>query len=521
MASDGFTPFLLSPLDHVFPPVLYATTVLYFRPERTSLNKSVEKLQCGLDRLIKIVPFLSGVVASATHPYKTNVLEVRPDTSSPSLALTCASLVQVKDYLEYGLPGQILADDDISRWASGEEATRRLMPDFERLTQLTTVPAPVFRAQINRLADGIALCLAVNHMVLDGKGNDMLLALLAQCCHDPTGASWSTSAAAAQVETRQYLHTLRGWSDEGPSLGVDAVDATVLPGEGLASDATSIVYNLVFSEERIQQLKRHCNARLPGLRQQHDQEGYKAGPGFVSSNDVLTALLWICASPVVVTQSPSSTVGVAVNSRGRFNPPLPDEYLGNSVAYANSLLNMSQLRCLKHEPAAENEGREAIRGQSDTSNFSGEKQRACREGCAVIDDDDTMQLLTLMAYRIRCSIADVNGPALAKLVASYYKTPDWSQILLQRCDVIVSSLNDWRVFALDFGSQLGYVDRVEFLPPSSPVGECILKPIQKEKAAVREVMVTLQPEQMRRMSQLSLLQWALISQSPTTFYRLI
>lgn len=31
-------------------------------------------------------------------------------------------------------------------------------------------PAPVFRAQINVLADGVALVLAVNHMVVDGTG---------------------------------------------------------------------------------------------------------------------------------------------------------------------------------------------------------------------------------------------------------------------------------------------------------------------------------------------------------------
>ncbi|CAG7965715.1 unnamed protein product [Penicillium olsonii] len=509
MKNGKFTPFVLSPFDHVFPPDLYAMTALYFQMEAPS--EAIFDLQRGLSRLGELIPFLSGEVVPANSPYKTNAMEVRLASRNDDV-----SLVRVKHYPKYGLPGTpSTIEGEIARrvGCTGDESARRLVSEFEQ----PAVPAPVFRAQINILANGLVLCLVVNHMVIDGKGNDVLLNLLAQCCRSPTDTSWSTSIATQGV-TRRYLHDL-GRSGGVPSIPSNLPSSLGLStppeereqkfdrGEGLAPDASSASYNLLFSDSRIQLLKSRCNTRLSELLQvlaKEEGEGKGEKTRFVSSNDILTTLLWICITRVQQQQA-SSTLGVAVNSRKRFPKALPDDYLGNAVAYTDCTLSISELRCLETWEKQQQE--QSLYEQNPQSS-------------TIIDDGPTIELLTRLAYRIRCSITKIDDISLGRLTADYFHTPDWSQILLQRCDILVSSLRDWNTYGLDFGPQLQGIQGLEFLPASSAPGECIVKPAQKDAngEAVWEVMITLQPAQMEQMRQLPLLQWPLEYDIPVEFY---
>ncbi|PVI03093.1 hypothetical protein DM02DRAFT_626142 [Periconia macrospinosa] len=65
-------------------------------------------------------------------------------------------------------------------------------------------------------------------------------------------------------------------------------------------------------------------------------------------------------------------------------------------------------------------------------------------------------------------------PILGGVVA-----PVNSQILLTRCDFIVSSVRDWGLFGLNFGLRIVSVRHMEPLPPSSTTGEGIVKPARR------------------------------------------
>ncbi|KAJ5801839.1 uncharacterized protein N7503_004289 [Penicillium pulvis] len=518
MKSEMITPFVLSPLDHVFPPVLYVMTALYFQTEAPS--KAIVDLQRGISHLREIIPFLDGEVAPANSSDKPNAMEVRMAPRND-----IASLVPVKYYPKYCLPakpGTMERGIERQGVCTSDEPARRLVPEFDQLA----IPAPIFRAQINILADGLVLCLVTNHMVIDGKGNDVLYNLLAQCCRSPSDASLCSSMAT-QAATRRYLHNLgRNGPIPGiPSHSTSSLSLSVPPseeneqkfdrGEGLACDASHSSYNLLFSNAKIQLLKSRCNARLPEIisslaKEKHEkggeyeEEGVGEKPRFVSSNDILTALLWICITRV--QQQQSSTLGVAVNSRKRFPEALPDDYLGNAVAYADCTLMISELQCLEKWEKQQRE------------------QSLCQQNlqsCPIIEEESIIELLSRVAYRIRCSISRINDVSLGCLTAGYYHTPDWSRILLQRCDILVSSLRDWSTFELDFGPQLQKVLGVEFLPASSAPGECLVRPARKDTngEAAWEVMVTLQPAEMEQMLQFKLLQWPLEYDSEVNFYR--
>lgn len=524
MSSQDFEPFLLSPFDHVWPPVLYAVTTLYFGVNQgLSTEDVVKDLHCGLERLIHIVPFLGGVVTRAQVEGKSNVMMVQPESSSAS----CASLpfIQVKRFPQYGLPTRgdsILNDDGLAAKegsgdeCTGKEATPRLMPGFDRLTKPDAEPYPVFRAQINVLADGVALVLAVNHMVFDGKGNDVLMSLLAQCCRDPVGAEWPAASAAAQVDARRYLDTLgRNAAStrlESSPVSQDINKATTDPtiqgghyaqGEGLVPEDSSAFYNFRFSAARVQALKAECTMRLPALlqrlRAEHDMSSKKL-PDFVSSTDVLTAVLWMSAAPAMASEQQTSILGCAVDSRKKFPQALANDFMGNTVAYGETTLAIEEL----HE---------------------------CKVGGGDEVDESTLELLTRIAYRVRCCIADVDGPSLAQRTAEYSQNADWSQILVTRCDFIVSSLREWSLFGLDFGPRVGRARSMEYLPPSTVTGECLIKPAtlrqyaedgkgeKGDKSVAWEVMVTLRADQVEQMCETQLIRWPLENVSQIRFYR--
>jgi hypothetical protein len=210
MKSEIITPFVLSPFDHLFPPLLYVMTDLYFQTEAPS--KAIFDLQRGISHLRDIIPFLDGEVAPANSSDKTNAMEVRMAPRKDNV-----SLVPVKYYPKYCLPakpGTIEGGIEGQDVCTSDESARRLVPEFDQLA----IPAPIFRAQINVLADGVVLCLVTNHIVIDGKGNDVLYNLLAQCCRSPTDASLCSSIAT-QAATRRYLHNL---GRNGPVPGIPA-----------------------------------------------------------------------------------------------------------------------------------------------------------------------------------------------------------------------------------------------------------------------------------------------------------
>ncbi|OJJ76963.1 hypothetical protein ASPBRDRAFT_36140 [Aspergillus brasiliensis CBS 101740] len=499
MERQRFSPFLLSPFDHFFPPILFLSEVLYFPTQNK--QGAIEDLQLGLSRLFKLVPCLTGVADYAHGSDKPNVVEVRPVSANEDTA----PLVEIQHYPQYGLPATVNSDDrerGERDWsgAAGNESWRCLTPRFDE----TTVPAPVFSAQINVLADGVALGLVVNHMVFDGMGNGKIIDLFERCCRDPTTAT-SSFSFAAEVETRQSLHelgrtrTLPTVNNTSSAVKNEAKqqEQELVPGEGIVYDGTELNYSLIISDEQMRLLKSRCNARLPTIICSLGNEE-KGQPKFVSSNDVLTALLWICNA--WVQKKEQSSLGVAVNCRERFPKPLPNNYLGNSVAYANCTLSRSELQCLE---------------SWDKPHW---QQSLCQE---IIDNEPILDLLTLMAYRIRCRLFNLDADELGRLAASYYHTPDWSQILVQRCDILVSSLRTWNIFNLDFTPRLGPVQQFEFLPPTSPAGECLIKPARKDRNGnpVWEVMVALPAAEMEQLCRNPLLNWACSDKSPVSYLR--
>ncbi|KAF1984247.1 hypothetical protein K402DRAFT_395908 [Aulographum hederae CBS 113979] len=240
--------------------------------------------------------------------------------------------------------------------------------------------------RVNLLRGGVVVCFAVQHAFADGLGAAMVLEMWGECCRAVGGLNERGRKLKVE-EGRMALEQF--WvSEEVKSQAKASWDGPVLPHEGMKRMSESeglprnyenrekdfpeplpeepaprpplVAIQISMSYLKLTSLKSELTGLLPQLRGATSDQ--KEGPPYISTLDVLTALITLCYSwqqritsgGSYVTSSMPKKLHIAVNFRNRTAPPIGDNYLGNCGM--GTEIDLSTCSFLRSADEAEEEG---------------------------------------------------------------------------------------------------------------------------------------------------------------------
>lgn len=310
-------------------PRTYVSQILCF----PATNPGVfERLKDGLHGVIKDVPYLLSGVEDSDDP-KGAVRLTRP-CQNPDELITWQDLSANLDYdalKKSNFPPAALT-------APGIRPPSTLAP--------FPSPEPVFRAKLSLINGGVLLCVAVHHNTTDITGLGALLGIWASHCRLGSSADVAPD---------------RSWYDRSVLLGLPAATA-------IGEPKVPELIHVVKKDEQARPVRAAPTSRAFETRVFHfppaSLHELKTSVnrhvststdtvGWVSTGDILTAVLWSAA--IWAEQSNHDgrldgddicTAGIPVNFRSRFNPVLPPNYLGAAFAMTVAAVPRSELLSL-------------------------------------------------------------------------------------------------------------------------------------------------------------------------------
>ncbi|KAJ0413521.1 transferase family-domain-containing protein [Aspergillus carlsbadensis] len=325
----------ISPIDSVLP-FLYLRFQLYFP---VICNHDIElTLRNGVQKLLQLYPVLSGYICQDLQISVLDEKIITPNIEDVDIS----QIFRVKRH-----------NNPFKGFAQQQVPPDTLM--FLDIVPDPAKPAPVLGIQLNAFLDSLVLTFSVTHRVIDANGLGTLIESLAHLCDEDTGGittKLGTLSGTEQAYTRAALSTdypqaiipitLRQYvftsiPDHSPEMMYkNATKMAALPVSRYVSLPTAKVLSL----------KKRCldllaRASAPNIPADCDDRISYGAISSLSSNDVVSALLWLCISRARFftpqtsherTQDKgqkTSTFGMAVNIRNRVFPPLPASYMGN------------------------------------------------------------------------------------------------------------------------------------------------------------------------------------------------
>nr|BCK60966.1 benzoyl-CoA transferase 1 [Scoparia dulcis] len=218
----------------------------------------------------------------------------------------------------------IEADADVTLEDFGDA----LQPPFPCLEELLyNVPGsdgvlncPLLLIQVTRLqCGGFIFAIRHNHTMSDASGLVQFMAAVGELAR---------GADAPSVPPVWQRHLLDARDPPRPSFPhreydvVPDTNGTLIPLDDMAHRS------FFFGPSEISNLRRHLPPRLRSC----------------STFELLTACLWRCRT-IAISPDPHEEVRIIciVNSRSRFNPPLPDGYYGNAFAFPVAVSSAKEL----------------------------------------------------------------------------------------------------------------------------------------------------------------------------------
>lgn len=468
----NFSPFSLSSLDHALLAV-YIPQNLCFRT--SDHQQCLSRLHAGINLLLTRLPFLSGEVVPRTdHGAKPGELRVQPGDTFDAIPM-----LTIKHFTDVILPPVLIGGSNSLRT---DHAVASLDSQFFPLPLILppSEPRPVMRLQANVVADGVILSMAFSHSVLDGTGTGVVHEMLAECCRAAAMDSLPSLPTSGEEEAalRNRLTTagdgghpeIDHSGEIGQSYAYERKEENEDCKEGTEASKQESIQLLaaglqtrafIFSPERLEHLRKACSGFLPLLSHLYIQtaESTRKWPEFLSSNDVLTALLGFCiertrAKSGVDVSSPSRHTTFAVNFRNRLTT-LPDHYLGNAVFPSRVYFRM---------PADEPPDLDSLENLIDMHRLQG----------SGIDARSLLEIAN-QAFQSRAGILAYDDAFLRSWMAFVTMQPDYESMNLRFGDTIAASWRDLKINSLDFGDGLGRVDNFELNIGVSD-GACIIMP---------------------------------------------
>ncbi|OOQ90412.1 putative acetyltransferase [Penicillium brasilianum] len=457
-----FDSFELTPADYGFP-MFYAGCTISFRLNNP--EEGVDIVRDAIERLVCHLPFLAGLVVPSAR--KVGVMEVRPPGQGEAISDFC--IIQHLPHLR--LPSRMDSSRSKNVGEYDRNATLIMAP-----VHIAASPTdhPVMRSQINVLDDGIIVALFFNHMVIDGTGIGALLESLAACCN---GTTCIPCNIECEQNTREnLLLTLERNKMPGhPEIRSPPIlEVPTGTGHEEVHDSLLLDYKFFISGTKIKLLREHIQ---------------NLGSGFVSEDDILTAILWTClgrSRPHRLSQGglPASVCKLqrVVNVRHKLRPHVSPYYLGNCFIMLNEALTTVEL------------------GQEASDSETGEQAFA--------------RLIAPVARLLRSRLDKVDDLFIRDYLSHYETASDWANTSVHEPDIAVTSIRRLNIYGEYFGPILGKVEDFEMLPYMNPEGVCTIMPHRRAGDDAWEVGVTLGREDMERLRKNVKWRWLVDRESP-------
>ncbi|PYH89749.1 hypothetical protein BO71DRAFT_389021 [Aspergillus ellipticus CBS 707.79] len=421
-----FQSYTLTPLDHIAPP-LYALFYLSFQPENPS--QALITLKSGISHLVSQWPFLAGNVTQVQKRGKRRILEVQPPNAADLLQYP---MLQVKHHQQLisHVPSLTVIDNELLH-----------IPTKVPIAY----PIPAVRFQANVMHDGIILCIGWHHQVMDGAGVGTILTSLSRCCHE-----LDAEAAAPRRLPTDFQNEERArrqiYEASAPSPDHDGAYSSIDYEEFWDATFEPIICRrYAMRAEKIEYLKDSCNALIRDLVSDHpitcrdSTEGteYPEENDYMSSDDVVTALIWLCCSRARLRAEsrkasglpPTSSLSRIVEVRSVLQPPLPRGYLGNSLMVARSQCSWDDIPGHHNEPHT-----------ASKRDHVGE---------------ETVHALLKLALKSRDKCRTIDDKAIRGLIADLKNCNEYKEFAEAPAEVDISSLRKLNLYRLNWGPHLG------------------------------------------------------------------
>lgn len=208
-------------------------------------------------------------------------------------------------------------------------------------------PVRVFMARANVLEDGLLLCVAFHHSVMDVGGIAAVLKVWSGYCrgvqipgdeerfeHFKKMSSLVSPESLNRSNCMIGQERLTGEEELFREYKIPDSSTAAIPAQ-LPQMGSAI---LRFEEDKLKALKEKVMSRI----------AEKGSEQWVSTNDCLSALVWYlvtaarCSSGIVSNER-ESMLGFAISGRKKIDPPLPETYVGNVNLYGTSVMRVSEM----------------------------------------------------------------------------------------------------------------------------------------------------------------------------------
>ncbi|KAI2848756.1 hypothetical protein CBS11350_2550 [Aspergillus niger] len=483
--TPSFQPYTLTPLDHLLPPY-HVFAYMSFRPEQPS--EAVVAIELGLSGLISQWPFLAGNVARVQKEDRRNISELQPPTASDLHQCPMLNIKHHQHTISDALASPVI--------------------NYEMLHIPTTVsnsqPIPAVRFQANVMRDGLILCLAWHHQVMDSVGVTVILHALSRFCSGPGRKSAAPRRLPMNLEKEEQ--TRRRINKTTTNSNHDLEDAyhKIRYDYGLHEyqSKSVICRRYTMHTDRVNCLKNSCNnlAHEFGKGHSMSQENSPIDSQYkidnISSDDVVTALVWLCVSRArrrVASKLSSdlprvSSLSRCMEVRSIIQPPLPRSYLGNSLVLAKT-------QCDWKDIPTPQEATLVTRKRMD---------------------EETINALLKLALMSRAKCNSVHDEQIRGLIGRVEECDGDSTVCGAPAGVTMSSLRKVNIFASDWGTKLGPL--LDFDTMDCRIDGMILilpdKNPSKRGESAWEVRVNLSVEVMEEFGKDELLLWVTEAEKP-------
>ncbi|PLB48719.1 hypothetical protein P170DRAFT_494142 [Aspergillus steynii IBT 23096] len=378
--------------------------------------KGISALEEGVHHLVNNFPFLSGNIVSTNPAGKVNVREVRPSNAQ---RLNACPMLSKKAH-----PQSIscLRDPEFSH--DNFSALPNVLKDDYN---------PLIRFQANEMRDGIILTTFFSHAAIDAVGFSNILSALASFCQSrPNPALLSSSKE--QERARRRIHAIE--------QGIMAVSNEKGYGSNFELSSKCTGRKLVFQTTKLEHLREMCQNYHEWISDQNSE----AEP--VSLNDVASGIIWLCVvrarakanGPSFSTTQPSF-MAMARDIRLMLGGLIPRDYLGNALVFPSTSYPVSAML------------------EKASSIFG-----------PVID----------LAFRAQKTRKSVDDDHVRSIIGHVQASHDWGSFGLKLPEVGFSNLRHTNFYGMNFGPNLGYMDRFEVSAPQA-AGLCWFLPARTAK----------------------------------------
>ncbi|CZR54540.1 related to trichothecene 3-O-acetyltransferase [Phialocephala subalpina] len=318
MGSTGSLVHQLSPVDHLSPRV-HVPKLLYFASDEEP-DVLVKTFREGLAKSISALPILGGSVGLLPGAAQKGTLAIQ------------APFFKAEDILS--------VKDVRTKYDFKDIKSRHFPPDAVNgelfAAEVTANPKRVLHAQANLIRGGVVLVFAIHHCVVDETGIFDVVKLWSTFCRGADGSS------LVKPEWTDRTPLMKG---EGTGRLADHPEYNLLPEEKSATieskpteyiskaSGTSSSAIFFFSDDSLARLKSSAEQKADG--------------DWISTNDALCALVWSRVTKARRTigmgDATYSMFNMIVNGRGRMEPPMSEEYMGNVVFVSKAISGLDTL----------------------------------------------------------------------------------------------------------------------------------------------------------------------------------